>query len=218
MWSIPTTHPTTVPHSNRNTVDAKPLRSHSHVQTTCHWKLFSATPTPARGHSTRIVSRWKTLRKKVTNAPPLSLTCRRVRAHCLFSGCQASSPESPTANLQVYMPGFLIQHLHHPLLSIFLSNGIYLQLLLDFSSSPTPLKLLLPFGVVLFLLKVPISLKVRLLIPMYLELKVTLDKVTGIEYDQSWADYVDLWFIGNGCEDHLTIVDTSILEDQHPQW
>ena len=29
---------------------------------------------------------------------------------------------------------------------------------------------------------------------------------------------MDLWFIGNGCEDHLTIVDTSVLEDQHPQW
>ena len=29
---------------------------------------------------------------------------------------------------------------------------------------------------------------------------------------------MDLWFIGNGCEDHLTIVDTSIPEDQRPQW
>ena len=29
---------------------------------------------------------------------------------------------------------------------------------------------------------------------------------------------MDLWFIGNGCEDHLTIADTSILEDQRAQW
>ena len=33
----------------------------------------------------------------------------------------------------------------------------------------------------------------------------------------SWADSVNLWFIGNGCEDHLTIADTtSIPEDQRP--
>ena len=29
---------------------------------------------------------------------------------------------------------------------------------------------------------------------------------------------VDLWFIGNGCEDHLTIADTSISEDKCTQW
>ena len=39
---------------------------------------------------------------------------------------------------------------------------------------------------------------------------ITLDKLTGSENYQSWADFVDLWFIGNGCEDHLTIADTSI--------
>ena len=35
---------------------------------------------------------------------------------------------------------------------------------------------------------------------------ITLDKLTGSENYQSWADSVDLWFIGNGCEDHLTTV------------
>ena len=29
---------------------------------------------------------------------------------------------------------------------------------------------------------------------------------------------MDLWFIGNGCEDHLTTANISILEDQRPQW
>ena len=29
---------------------------------------------------------------------------------------------------------------------------------------------------------------------------------------------MDLWFIGNGCEDHLTTANTSILEDKHTQW
>ena len=47
---------------------------------------------------------------------------------------------------------------------------------------------------------------------------ITLDKLTGIENYQSWADLVDLWFIGNSCEDHLTIADTSIPEDKRTQW
>ena len=47
---------------------------------------------------------------------------------------------------------------------------------------------------------------------------LTLDKLLRSENYQSWADSVDLWFIGNGCEDHLTTVDTSIPENQCPQW
>ena len=31
---------------------------------------------------------------------------------------------------------------------------------------------------------------------------ITLDKLTGSENYQSWADSVDFWFIDNGCEDH----------------
>ena len=46
---------------------------------------------------------------------------------------------------------------------------------------------------------------------------ITLHKLTRSEKYQSWADSMDLWFIGNGCEDHLTIADTSIPEDQRPQ-
>ena len=47
---------------------------------------------------------------------------------------------------------------------------------------------------------------------------ITLDKLTGSENCQSWADLVDLWFIGNGCEDHLTTTNTSISEDKSTQW
>ena len=47
---------------------------------------------------------------------------------------------------------------------------------------------------------------------------ITLDKLMGSKNYQSRANSVDLWFIGNGCEDHLTTADTSILEDQHAQW
>ena len=47
---------------------------------------------------------------------------------------------------------------------------------------------------------------------------ITLDKLTGRENYQSWANSVDLWFIGNGCEDHLTTTNTSIPEYKHTQW
>ena len=46
----------------------------------------------------------------------------------------------------------------------------------------------------------------------------TLDKLTGSENYQSWADSVDLWFIGNGYKDYLTTADTSISEDKRTQW
>ena len=47
---------------------------------------------------------------------------------------------------------------------------------------------------------------------------ITLDKLTESENYLSWANYVELWFISNGCEDHLLIAYTSILEDKRPQW
>ena len=47
---------------------------------------------------------------------------------------------------------------------------------------------------------------------------ITLDKLTGSENYLSWEDFVELWFIGNGCENHLTTANTSILEDKRPQW
>ena len=46
---------------------------------------------------------------------------------------------------------------------------------------------------------------------------ITLNKLTGSENYQSWADSVDLWFLGNGCEDHLTTANTSIPEDKRTQ-
>ena len=47
---------------------------------------------------------------------------------------------------------------------------------------------------------------------------ITLDKLTRSENYQSWMDSVDLWFIGNACENNLTTADTSIPEDQIAQW
>ena len=47
---------------------------------------------------------------------------------------------------------------------------------------------------------------------------ITLDKLTRSENYQSWMDSVDLWFIGNSCENNLTTADTSIPKDQIAQW
>ena len=47
---------------------------------------------------------------------------------------------------------------------------------------------------------------------------ITLEILTGNENYLSWANSVELWFFGNGYEDHLTTVETSILEDKRPQW
>ena len=46
---------------------------------------------------------------------------------------------------------------------------------------------------------------------------ITLDKLTGSENYQLWAGLVDFLFIGNGCDDHLTTVDTSIPKDKRTQ-
>ena len=47
---------------------------------------------------------------------------------------------------------------------------------------------------------------------------ITSDKLTGSENYQSWANSVDFWFIGNGCEDHFTTADKSIPEDKRAKW
>ena len=47
---------------------------------------------------------------------------------------------------------------------------------------------------------------------------ITTDKLIESENYMSWSNYVELRFIGNGCEDYLTIPDTSILRDKCPQW
>ena len=45
---------------------------------------------------------------------------------------------------------------------------------------------------------------------------ITLEKLMGRENYPSWADSVELWFIGIGCENHLTTANTSILKDKGP--
>ena len=47
---------------------------------------------------------------------------------------------------------------------------------------------------------------------------ITLDKLTVSENYQSWVDSVDLCFISNGYENHLTTANASIPKDQCAQW
>ena len=47
---------------------------------------------------------------------------------------------------------------------------------------------------------------------------ITLDKLMRSENYLSWTNPMELWFIGNGCKDHLTTADTSILENKRPRW
>ena len=133
--------------------DRVPLRSHyschkaekEQQPANCNFfrRDFPATLTLALGLSTKIARacsplRWKNLRQQVSHTSPRTDLPSAIVPHApargFFSDRRISSPELPATDLQAYVPSFLIQHLHRPILSIFLSNGIYFQLLLDFSS------------------------------------------------------------------------------------
>ena len=47
---------------------------------------------------------------------------------------------------------------------------------------------------------------------------ITLDKLTASENYQSWVDSIKLWFIGNGCKDHLYYPKNNYCADKRPQW
>ena len=44
--------------------------------------------------------------------------------------------------------------------------------------------------------------------------RITVNRLKGSDNYQSWANFVKLWFIGNGVEDHLTSTKSSVLEDK----
>ena len=130
MWSIPATHPTTVPHSSRITVvDTAIVGTPRHLKNfpvrffgnpyswTLHQDRQSLSSSPVKKTS---------YSKSLTASMCRPTRCRcfsRVRARGSFYGLQTSPPASPATDLQAYVPGFLIQHLHHPLLFIFLSDS-----------------------------------------------------------------------------------------------
>ena len=45
---------------------------------------------------------------------------------------------------------------------------------------------------------------------------IIVNKLKGSDNYQSWANFVKLWFIGNGVEDHLTSMESSVAEDKRP--
>ena len=49
-------------------------------------------------------------------------------------------------------------------------------------------------------------------------LMITMNRLKGSENYQPWANFVKLWFSGNGCEDHLTSTESIVLEDKRLQW
>ena len=145
MWSILTTHSTTVPHSSHIIVVTKHLGSHNHRQNNPSPKIFLA-----RFFSNPYSSVW-TLhqdRRSLSSLPmqksPASGSSRastrrptrwQVRACDSVSGRRTSPPESPVINLLAYVPGFLIQHLHLHFFLCFVSNSYTFLGFLDFSNT-----------------------------------------------------------------------------------
>ena len=99
-------------------------------------------PKPAFLVSGRISgNRCPTRHHAQNHSPPLSLTRRRVRAHGFFSSYRTSSLAT---NLSL-CTWFSYPTPTSPLLSIFLSSGIYFQPLLDFSSKSDTIEAPLTF-------------------------------------------------------------------------
>ena len=45
---------------------------------------------------------------------------------------------------------------------------------------------------------------------------IIVNRLKGSDNYQSWANYVTLWFTGNGVEDHLTSTESSVEEYKRP--
>ncbi|RVW58902.1 Retrovirus-related Pol polyprotein from transposon RE2 [Vitis vinifera] len=123
----------------------------------------------------------------------LNLTRRRVRARETFSDDAPPPPASPDADQHPYLPGSPIRALHVPLLGIFVSvsppNRLSGEVPATFSPTPIPARAL---GSVL--------------LPFWCE-----------NY-RSWSASVELWFMGQGYEDHLVTQEADIPEVDRVQW
>ena len=47
---------------------------------------------------------------------------------------------------------------------------------------------------------------------------ITMNRLKGSQKYKSWVKSVTLWFTGNGCEDHLTSIETNVAKDKRPKW
>ena len=43
---------------------------------------------------------------------------------------------------------------------------------------------------------------------------IIVNRLKGSDNYQSWANSVKIWFTGNGVEDHLTSMESSVVEDK----
>ena len=145
MWSILVTHLMIVPHSSRITVVTKPLGSHSHHQNNPSPKkifgkifrqpLLQHVDTPPGSSEAKLpagakISGIRFLTRLHTQAHTMPLPARDS-----FFGHRTSPPESPTVDLLVYIPGFLIQHLHLHFFLCFVSDSCTFLGFLDFSDT-----------------------------------------------------------------------------------
>ena len=52
----------------------------------------------------------------------------------------------------------------------------------------------------------------------FLSSMIIVNRLQGSDNYQFWVNFVTLWFIGNGVEDHLTSAESSVAADKRPQW
>ncbi|RVW98461.1 Retrovirus-related Pol polyprotein from transposon TNT 1-94 [Vitis vinifera] len=167
----------------------------------------------------------------------LNLTRRRVRARETFSGHAPPPPASPDADQHPYLPGSPIRALHVPLLGIFVSvsppNSLSGKVPATFSP---PQSLHVPWEVffypsggampqseaVLGLSSIQIREYDHQKSDLYLcYLWISYDylrEIVGSENYRSWSASVELWFMGQGYEDHLVTQEADIPEVDRVQW
>ncbi|RVW53636.1 Retrovirus-related Pol polyprotein from transposon RE2 [Vitis vinifera] len=138
----------------------------------------------------------------------LNLTRRRVRARETFSGDAPPPPASPDADQHPYLPGSPIRALHVPLLGIFVSvsppNSLSGEVPATFSP---PQSLHVPWEVFFYPSGGTTSRSEAVSL-----FSVVPRRNLQPENYRSWSASVELWFMGQGYEDHLVTQEADIPE------
>ncbi|RVW39418.1 hypothetical protein CK203_099514 [Vitis vinifera] len=143
----------------------------------------------------------------------LHLTRRRVRRVSIFWR-RAPPPASPAADQHPYLPGSPIRALHVPLLGIFVSvsppNSLSGEVPATFSP---PQSLHVPWEVFIYLSGGTTSRSEAVSL-----FSVVPRRNLKPENYLSWSASVELWFMGQGYEDHLVTQEADIPEVDRVQW
>jgi hypothetical protein len=51
----------------------------------------------------------------------------------------------------------------------------------------------------------------------YVTSPLSIEKLNGSSYD-SWAAYIKLWVVGQGCKDHLTTKSDTVATNEKTKW